>query len=127
MIRLSMLLLCMILLGAAAGRYKAEASVRAVEAEIRQLALRKEAQKREIQVLRSELALLESPERLAELARRHPPLQPMSGRQLMTADDFLVAFGRQDDPLEGDATRDAEPFRAPPPGALAAAIPADLD
>ncbi|RZO68721.1 MAG: hypothetical protein EVA70_01215 [Parvularculaceae bacterium] len=131
MIRFSMIVLCMILLGAAAGRYKAEASVRAAEVELRELALRKEAQRREIQILRSELALLESPDRLAELADQHTSLEPLSGHQLMTADDFLVAFGQSGDdsaavtdPLVKED--DAMPFRAPPPGALAA-VPLDLN
>lgn len=132
MIRISMVMLCMVLFGAAAGRYKAEASVRAVDAEIRELAAQKVAQQRAIQVLRTELAQLESPDRLAELAEAHTELKPLSGAQLLTSDDFLVAFGRPETPdsdfaNSGDAPAREVPAQTPPPGALAAAQPEPLD
>ena len=93
MIRLSMILLWLILFGAAAGRYKAETAVREIEAEIARLEAARDAETREIKVLRAEIAYLEGPDRLAEMAREHTDLRPLSGAQLMTADDFLMAFG----------------------------------
>jgi len=93
MIRWSMVLLGLMVCGAAAGRYEAETAVRRAESEIRRLEKRREAEVREIQVLRAELAHLESPSRLAEYAREFTDLRPVRGDQLMTADDFELAFG----------------------------------
>ncbi|MEO0400559.1 MAG: hypothetical protein AAF224_14190 [Pseudomonadota bacterium] len=93
MIRFSTFLLCFALFVAATGRYKAETAVRVVEDEIAALEAQRRAEEREIQILRAELALLESPDRIAELARTHTDLGPVSGKQMMSADDFLLAFG----------------------------------
>ncbi len=93
MIRLSMFVFCLLLLAAAAGRYQAEVSVRDARAELQRLKQEKIEEAREIQMVRAELAYLESPERLAGLADRLTTLAPLSGAQLLTADDFLLAFG----------------------------------
>lgn len=93
MLRLTMLLLCLILAGAAAGRYKAEAAVRETRHEIRKLDQVKAEEASKIQVLRAEVAYLESPERLASIAGSATNLEPLSGAQLMTADEFVAAFG----------------------------------
>ncbi|MEZ5917743.1 MAG: hypothetical protein R3C40_09315 [Parvularculaceae bacterium] len=85
-------MLCLILAAAAAGRYKAEVAVRDVRSEIVQIDHKKAAEANKIQVLRAEIAYLESPERLAEIAERVTNLKPLSGAQLMTADDYLFAF-----------------------------------
>lgn len=93
MIRLSTIFLGALLFTAAAGRYNAETAVRELDKKINELEAQRKAELREVQILRAELALLESPDRLAELARAHTDLVPASGSQMMTADDFLVAFG----------------------------------
>ena len=93
MIRLSMVMLGLMVCGAAAGRYEAETAVRKAEAEIRRLEARRAAEVREIQVLRTEVAHLERPQRLADYAREFTDLRPVRGDQLMTADDFALAFG----------------------------------
>ncbi|MEM6413099.1 MAG: hypothetical protein AAF720_00380 [Pseudomonadota bacterium] len=93
MIRFSTIFLCAVLFVAAAGRYKAETAVREVDKKIAQLKEEQKKELREFQILRTELALLESPDRLAELARAHTDLVPASGAQMMTAEDFLLAFG----------------------------------
>lgn len=93
MLRITMLLLCLILAAAAAGRYKAEAAVRETRNELRQLEQTKSQELTRIQVLRAEVAYLESPERLAAIAEKMTNLEPLTGAQLMTADDFKVAFG----------------------------------
>ena len=93
MMRLTTLLLCLILAAAAAGRYKAESAVRDSRAELRRLDREKSATISEIQLLRAEVAYLESPERLAAIADRATDLEPLSGAQLLTADDFELAFG----------------------------------
>lgn len=93
MLRLTLLLLCLILTGAAAGRYKAEAAVRETRGELRRLDSAKASELLKIQVLRAEVAFLESPERLSMIAEEMTDLEPLSGAQLLTAQDFQVAFG----------------------------------
>lgn len=93
MLRLTMILLCFVLAAAAAGRYKAEAAVRETRTELRQLDQAKTLEATKIQVLRAEVAYLESPERLGVIATKMTDLKPLSGAQLLTADDFKVAFG----------------------------------
>lgn len=93
MVRLTMILLCFLLAAAAWGRYRAEASVREARREIQELERAEAKETSQVQVLRAEIAYLESPERLATIARRVTALQPLSGRQVMTADEFLAAFG----------------------------------
>jgi len=97
MLKFTMLLLCLILAGAAAGRYKAEAAVRDMRGEIRHLDGEKAAELSKIQVLRAEVAYLESPERLSAIAQKMTDLEPLTGSQLLTAEDFHLAF------REGDA------------------------
>lgn len=96
MLRVTMLLLCLILAAAAAGRYKAEAAVRETRDELRRLDRTKAQELTKIQVLRAEVAYLESPERLAAIATKMTDLEPLTGAQLLTAEDFKVAFGEQD-------------------------------
>jgi cell division protein FtsL len=88
-----MILLCLLLLAAAAGRYQAEVAVRETRRELNRLENEKARELSEIQVLRAEIAYLESPERLARIAERHTDLAPLAGAQLMTADEFLIALG----------------------------------
>jgi hypothetical protein len=98
MVRLTMILLCFLLAAAAWGRYRAEASVREARREIQELGQAQAKEISQVQVLRAEIAYLESPERLAKIARSVTDLEPLSGRQLMTADEFLVAFGDEAGP-----------------------------
>jgi hypothetical protein len=93
MMRLTMIMLCFILAAAAAGRYQAEAAVRETRNELRRLDHVKSQELTSIQVLRAEVAFLESPERLASVAEKITDLEPLSGAQLMTAEDFRLAFG----------------------------------
>lgn len=92
MMRLTTLLLCLILAAAAAGRYKAEVAVRDAKSEIRALDRQKSEEISSIQVLRTEVAFLERPERLAEIADAATALEPLTGAQLMTAEDYELAF-----------------------------------
>lgn len=97
MLRLTMILLCFVLAAAAAGRYKAEAAVRETRSELRRLEAVKADELDRIQVLRAEVAYLESPERLAGVAQKATNLEPLSGAQLLSAHDFLVAFSATPD------------------------------
>ncbi len=92
MMRLTMILLCLMLAAAAAGRYQAEAAVRETRSELQRLDRAKIRELTEIQLLRAEVAYLESPERLAAIATKVTDLEPLSGAQLLTAEDFGVAF-----------------------------------
>lgn len=92
MMRFTTFLLCLILAAAAAGRYKAEIAVRETKGEARALDRQKAEELSAIQVLRAEVAYLERPERLAEIAEAHSGLAPLSGAQLMTAEDLELAF-----------------------------------
>ncbi|MEQ1931590.1 MAG: hypothetical protein ABL957_13825, partial [Parvularculaceae bacterium] len=103
-VRATMILLCLLLLAAAAGRYKAEVSVREAREELKELEDAKMQELSGIQVLRAEVAYLESPDRLARIAARHTDLAPLAGSQLMTADEFLLALGES---AEGAPTEDA--------------------
>ncbi len=93
MVRLTMIMLCFLLAAAAAGRYQAEVSVREAKREIEELDRAKAKELSQIQVLRAEVAYLESPDRLAKIASRITDLEPLSGKQLLTADEFLIAMG----------------------------------
>lgn len=91
--RLSLLILCLVLFAAAAGRYRAEAALQLTERRIAELDARRAEEARAIQMLRAEIAVLESPERLARLADEHTDLAPLPSDRLLSADEFLIAFG----------------------------------
>jgi hypothetical protein len=92
MVRATMILLCFLLLAAAAGRYRAEVSVREAQKQLKALENEKAQELSRIQVLRAEVAYLESPERLAKVAARYTDLAPLAGHQMMTADEFVLAL-----------------------------------
>ncbi|MFQ5563153.1 MAG: hypothetical protein ACE5FO_06250 [Parvularculaceae bacterium] len=107
MIRITMIFLCLLLAAAAAGRYKAEVSVRETHEEIRRLQQEKVQELRKIQTLRAELAYLESPERLAKIAEKKTDLKPLTGAQLLSGRQFAAAFGDPDAvPESGDPNLD---------------------
>src|SRR5262245_29260537 len=93
MVRVTMIMLCFLLAAAAAGRYQAEVSVREARRDIEELDRAKAKELSQIQVLRAEVAYLESPDRLAKVASRITDLEPLSGKQLLTADEFLISIG----------------------------------
>ncbi|OFX00413.1 MAG: hypothetical protein A3E78_15970 [Alphaproteobacteria bacterium RIFCSPHIGHO2_12_FULL_63_12] len=107
MLKLSMLLLCLIVAAAAAGRYKADAAVREMRGELHKLDNAKAEELSKIQVLRAEVAYLESPENLAAIATTMTDLEPLTGAQLLTAEDFELAFGAgEPSPLRNVAAMD---------------------
>ncbi len=121
MMRLTMILLCLMLAAAAAGRYQAEAAVRETRVELKRLDREKSRELTQIQVLRAEIAYLESPERLASIAANMTDLAPLSGSQLVSATDFAVAFS--EDGADGAAMKAnsrVNPFEV---AAIAAAEP----
>lgn len=112
MVRLTMLLLCLLLAAAAAGRYQAEVAVRDARQSIRTLGAEKASEMQQIQMLRAEIAYLENPERLATLARKLTDLRPLSADQLMTADDFRLAFAPEGGAVVADPASEQHPVAA---------------
>lgn len=96
MVRIAMILLCLLLAAAAAGRYKAETSVRETRRTLEEIEKAKARELSEIQLLRAEIAFLENPERLKEVAEKVTDLEPLSAAQVMTAEEFRVAFGAEE-------------------------------
>lgn len=92
MVRLTMVFLCLLLAAAAAGRYQAEVAVRDSRNEIARLKSERAMELQQIETLRLDIAYLESPNRLAQLAEKLTDLRPLATPQLMTADRFRVAF-----------------------------------
>ncbi len=93
MLRTTMIMLCLLLAAAAAGRYRAEVLVREARRELRALEEARQKELSEVRILRAEIAFLEGPDRLAGVAERYTDLAPLTGDQLLTADDFRLAFG----------------------------------
>lgn len=92
MIRITTVFLCLLLAGAAAGRYQAEASVREKRAALAAIENETQEELRTIQMLRAEVAYLENPERLAEIAEQKTDLRPTTRAQTMNAAEFAAAF-----------------------------------
>lgn len=92
MMRVTTFILCILLAAAAAGRYTAEEAVRETKREIERLDRAKSSAVDDIQLLRAEVAFLENPDRLAKIAEQVTDLSPLTGAQIMTAEDFRVAF-----------------------------------
>ncbi|MCB2096147.1 MAG: hypothetical protein AB7F91_07350 [Parvularculaceae bacterium] len=109
MLRFTMIMLCFVLAAAAAGRYQAEAAVRDTRIELRRLDQAKERELSSIQLLKAEVAYLENPERLSGIAGNMTSLEPLSGAQLMTAEDFKLAFGAGGKNGQARANGDGQP------------------
>ena len=108
MIRITTIFLCLLLAAAAAGRYRAEVSVKETRAEIKRLETSKLEETRSIQMLRAEVAYLENPERLATIAETQTDLRPSDQEQILNARQFATA-------MNGEEAED-EPDASVPPG-----------
>ena len=96
MIRVTTVFLCLLLAAAAAGRYRAEESVRHTKSAISEIETSKLEEARRIQMLRAEIAYLENPERLAKIAGAKTDLRPSESRQILSADEFVAFFGDEE-------------------------------
>ena len=103
MIRITTIFLCLLLAAAAAGRYRAEVSVREARKELQRLEAGKLEEARAIKLLRAEVAYLENPTRLEKIASNKTALRPSEQSQIQSSRDFALAFGAIEEPAEGDA------------------------
>lgn len=108
MIRITTIFLCMLLAAAAAGRYRAEVSVKEARSELKRLEISKWEELRSIQMLRAEVAYLENPDRLSKIAMAKTDLRPSAREQLLTARQFAVIMNG----AEGEADVEAAPVPA---------------
>lgn len=92
MFRITSIFLCALFLAAVAGRYSAEESVGAAHEELQRLDAEYAEELRRVQMLRAEIAYLESPERLAKVARATTDLRPPESDALLTAQQFRSAM-----------------------------------
>lgn len=108
MFRITSIFLCALFLAAVAGRYSAEESVSAAHEALGQLDVEYAEEARRVQMLRAEIAYLESPERLAKVARATTDLRPPPPDALLTAQQFQSAMiGDEFKPAPGAPTDNA--------------------
>ncbi|MEO1252486.1 MAG: hypothetical protein AAFW81_09090 [Pseudomonadota bacterium] len=114
MFRITTIFLCVLFLAAVAGRYSAEESVRAAQEELDRLEKEQASEVRQIQMLRAEIAYLESPDRLAKIARATSALRPPERDEIMSARAFHAAMAGEEatpahtpSPFEDDAITNA--------------------
>lgn len=101
MFRITTIMLCVFFIAAVAGRYSAEESVRSAEEELRRLDVEYAEEVRQVQMLRAEIAYLESPDRLAKIARSKTDLRPPAPDELLSPDEFVTAMtGETEEALE---------------------------
>jgi len=115
MIRITTIFLCLLLAAAAAGRYRAEESVRKTRAELQKLETSALEEQRAIKMLRAEIAYLENPARLAQVAKTRTQLRPSDRDQLLSAREFGVA-------MRGDADETEQPVAPPPSSVITNAV-----
>ena len=96
MIRIATIFLCMLLAAAAAGRYRAEVSVKETRAELKRLEISKVEELQSIQMLRAEVAYLENPNRLSKIADAKTDLRPSVQDQLLNARQFATKMDGDD-------------------------------
>lgn len=88
MMRLSTVFLCFLLAASAAGRYQAEAHVRAGKLEVRKIEQALEEGAVRLNQLQLEVGVLESSQRLSQLATHRLSLTSVKPKQLQSAEEF---------------------------------------
>ncbi|MEM9015012.1 MAG: hypothetical protein AAGB02_07880 [Pseudomonadota bacterium] len=122
MLRITTFFLCLLLAGAAAGRYKAEGSVVEARKELRRIEAEKVDETHRIQILKAEIAYLENPDRLQKIADARTKLSVTARDQIYSSEQLAASLG-------GDSERDDEkvhPMSVPSSGALAMAEPSGV-
>jgi cell division protein FtsL len=107
MFRITTIFLCVLFLAAVAGRYSAEESVRAAQEELERLDAEYAEEARKVQMLRAEVAYLESPDRLAKIARATTDLRPPVAEEMLSAREFRSA-------MAGEEAAPAQEMETPP-------------
>ena len=112
MFRITSIFLCALFLAAVAGRYSAEESVGAAHEELQRLDVEYAEELRRVQMLRAEIAYLESPERLVKVARATTDLRPPKSESLLTAQQFRSAMiGEENQPETGGPAEENKVIR----------------
>ena len=88
MIRITTIFFCLVLAAAAAGRYQAEAKLRADRDEVRRLDQQIDTQSDIIKDLQLEVEVLESAPRLTRLAQENLALNALQPEQLVTVQEM---------------------------------------
>ncbi|MEM9706332.1 MAG: hypothetical protein AAF850_09690 [Pseudomonadota bacterium] len=91
MTRLFLIIVC--LASVAFARYQTEARVTDARERIAKIDRQQTEERRQIQLLRTDIAHLERPERLMEIANSLTTLRPTEGVQIISAADFAEALG----------------------------------
>ncbi|MEL6360105.1 MAG: hypothetical protein AAFR21_03405 [Pseudomonadota bacterium] len=111
MIRPTFIILVGVLIALSTLSNRVDVAVHETRSEIAELERERDDLTGNMQLLRAEIAYLESPERLAGLAENFTELEPLAGQQLMTSDEFRVVFSSR--PFPDDAS-EATPVAADP-------------
>ena len=90
MMRISTIVFCMILAATAAGRYRAEANVRANKAEIDRIEAEIQEEEKRISKLELEVQVLESTSRISQLSSKKLELKAVRPEQMATAEEFAA-------------------------------------
>lgn len=114
MMRTTTILLCILVAGAAAGRYRAETAVREAHDDLHRIKIEQVEEAKAGKMLRAEVAYLENPERLAKIARAKTDLRPTERGQSLSKAEFAVAMGIE--------TPNLSPMRSQPSEVIANAI-----
>jgi cell division protein FtsL len=123
MMRVGTILTLSLAVAAGIGLFYAKHRVQALEAELSGLQQQILRDREAIHVLKAEWSFLNDPDRLAELARRHLEMAPVSGSQLATIDDVPEKLPQVEAPGETPGTDGEPPAERPSSDAQIVAAP----
>lgn len=126
MIRVGTILSLSLAVAAGIGLFHAKHRVQALEAELSGIQQQILRDREAIHVLKAEWSFLNEPDRLAEFARRHLEMAPISGSQFATLDDIPEKLPPPpaETPGESPAEDDAPAGHAPEPAGEAQIVAA---
>jgi cell division protein FtsL len=119
MITRATLIWAVLAIAAGFGLFQVSYRVASLEDELNRVNRQIVEERERLHALQADWSYLTNPSRLADLARRHLPLQPLAAEQMIRIEDLPLRLA----PLmaEGDGFRQAEPTS--PPEAAAAMVP----
>ena len=120
MITRATLIWAVLAIAAGFGLFQVSYRVAALEEELNKVNRQIVEERERLHALQADWSYLTNPSRLADLARRHLPLQPLAAEQMIRIEDLPLRLA----PLvaEGDGFQQAEPA-LPPEAAVATAPP----